>query len=467
MLTSRLFSLPPPLPRPDVSRGSIWDSETATTTYPTHAAIETTQASLARGDWGLKRPLPLRSTTRTSTPIVNIDNIDSIDHITDFSSAADHALTLRKWQELNLPLTKMEPQRAASGPPPAKSVFDSQYVNTVAMDSPPKVAPKERWKFNGPWLAGKTDGEFNDYVERKVKRRKLDFRRYLRDDLAQSKIAVQRREAVEKGEGVDNQIPSDVSISDEEVDTYIRHLRNNEHKLHRHIAQYLDLPRDESVSSDSTNSQYDEYDERGPSTTHPSAGLSYLHTASHIYNHPDLGPQAHKAPVRGRVIEPQTVGKQARMNEQALIGVAGVVGKDNQKTAWNKDTFPGVTRFDPDVPGGSKIWANPDRASIDSDGSIVLQVRRAEPDTIDIAQGNYVEEEPQLPPAAVAGAEMQDLLQLTPDRPRRQEGSLRYGLENERGPKSSGRATPFLGPDDEAPDMNDFLLLHNLSGRRR
>lgn len=109
--------LPPPLPRPssELTATETRDSDTATLPYPTHASIQTTETSLGRGDWGLKRPLPLKSTTGSSTPIIRIDNIDSIDHITDFNSAADHVLTLRKWQELDMPISLVDKKKTASG----------------------------------------------------------------------------------------------------------------------------------------------------------------------------------------------------------------------------------------------------------------------------------------------------------------------------------------------------------------
>src|SRR5271167_5280501 len=104
---SRLFSVPPPLPRPagDLSSTAIFNSDTATLPHPIHLSITTPQSSLARGDWGFKRPLPLRSTTKSSTPVIRVDAIDTFEHITEFASAADHSLSLQKWQEMGVPLS--------------------------------------------------------------------------------------------------------------------------------------------------------------------------------------------------------------------------------------------------------------------------------------------------------------------------------------------------------------------------
>jgi len=108
---SRLFSLPNPLPRPPVSEtygaGISKASDTATLPYPTHQAIATTKSSLARGDWGLKRPIPSRShLVQVSDPVLRVTQLDTIEHVTDFESAADHVRTRQKWEEMGVPMIK-------------------------------------------------------------------------------------------------------------------------------------------------------------------------------------------------------------------------------------------------------------------------------------------------------------------------------------------------------------------------
>lgn len=131
---SRLFSLPPTLPRPlndlmgHVQSNNL--SDTASLPYPTQQAIATTPAALGRGDWGLKRPLPLKSTTKTSTPIYRINALDTREHITDFESASDLSLTLEKIQALHMPITTQAPRTKISRSEPTHSVFDSSADNT-------------------------------------------------------------------------------------------------------------------------------------------------------------------------------------------------------------------------------------------------------------------------------------------------------------------------------------------------
>lgn len=108
---SRLFALPAPLPKPPVGEafqsGVTKASDSATLPYPTQQAIATTKSSLARGDWGLKRPLPQRSyLVQVSEPVLRVNQLDTIEHVTDFDSAADHVRTREKWEAMGVPMMK-------------------------------------------------------------------------------------------------------------------------------------------------------------------------------------------------------------------------------------------------------------------------------------------------------------------------------------------------------------------------
>lgn len=77
---------------------------------------------MARGDWGLKRPLPSRSyLVQVSDPVLRVKQLDTIEHVTDFDSAADHVRTREKWQEMGVPMMKgmaqMREQGTSSAPP--------------------------------------------------------------------------------------------------------------------------------------------------------------------------------------------------------------------------------------------------------------------------------------------------------------------------------------------------------------
>ncbi|KAL9127116.1 MAG: hypothetical protein Q9217_003942 [Psora testacea] len=442
--TSRLFSIPPPLPRPTptVSADATSDSDTSTLPYPIHAAIETTEPALGRGDWGLKRPLPLKSTTRTSTPHIYIENVDSIDHITDFGSAADHTRTLEKWQEMNLSLSGSG-QNATT---PPMSVFESDYDNTEADN---RSSDYERWRFQGPWLAGQTHGEFTEYVDKNINKRRSEFREYLRNVRARALTAARWRELIESGENPEalEELGKDrVQISDEELELYIKHLRKNPEPLNRHIQEFLDLPRESQAQR--ASSVHESISHRGPPSTHPSAGLSYLRSHSHTINHPLYGPQENKPPVLARVLHPQA-DSSGYKRVAAILGIGGVVTSDSKRTFDRKGEKEGVKSFNPDIEGGKKLYVQLRKASISPEGHIELGSQRAEGNAL-YALG--VDEGPNLPQAATAAAKDRRMPDLAPRTP----GSSKaqgYGLESLGDVKKSERALPF----SEGTDLQQIM----------
>ncbi|MCJ1383517.1 hypothetical protein MMC17_006631 [Xylographa soralifera] len=394
---SRLFSLPPPLPRPSqttTTTGFIFQSDTATLPYPTQASIETTQSSLARGDWGLKRPLPQRSTSGTTTPVIRIGAIDTIDHITDFNSAADHTLTLRKWQEMNMPVSMPQVRKSMSSAVRAQSTFE-ENLNKTEATGVNSSGDSRRWKYRGPWLAGKTNGEFEDYITKRIKKRRSEFRKYMREWLRQKMTVDARRIARDKGEDLPT---TDIKISKEDLQTQIIKLRHDPTDLWILIWRFLDLPGSppgqnehpsEKMIDTAWNSEEDQANkdiEQGPPTTHPSAGLSYLRTASHVPNHPILGPMSTQPPVIARILKLPSPA--SNIDKGGLVGVGGIVAQDVKNRAF-KDTGSSSqwTNFDAELEGGAKGWVHLQRASIDPRGRIKLTVERASDDTIALWEG--------------------------------------------------------------------------------
>ena len=455
--SSRLFSLPPPLVRPSdkATSSQRFGSETATLPYPTQQAIETTPSSLARGDWGLKRSLPLKSTARTSTPTIKIKDIDSIDHITDFESAADHVLNLKKWQEIGLPVTihedrpvykvyeKHQPLRVH------RSVFESEYDNTEGRSDDPK---HKRWKHRGPWLAGQTAGEFNEYTEKKIKARKTKFREFLRERLANKIATEDRRTAIDGGLDLPEDPPE---VTEELLNHHIKELRQDQQGLlFRYIEEFLDLPSGTNAT-DSEVAWKSTEGEKGPPTTHPSAGLSYLRTPSHTFNHPGLGPQAEERPVRARILAAK--GERAA---SPVVGVAGVAVEDPRIQGimgGRSDTSPpkGVTSFDQEIPGGAKLWIQPDRISVDSQGRVNVRAKEADPKTAAL----YVppEKEDELPdPVRSARRLVPDLVPKPSAR-----ANYNYGVNSQesgtpRPPRRSDKPIPY-SPGNPMADVLELL----------
>ncbi|KAH8706125.1 mitochondrial ribosomal protein MRP51 [Phaeosphaeriaceae sp. PMI808] len=390
---SRLFSLPNPLPRPNVSEsnagGTTKSSDSATLPYPTHQAIATTKSSLARGDWGLKRPLPSRShLVQVSDPVLRIKQLDTIEHVTDFDSAADHVRTRQKFQELGTPMMKGMAQMRdhdLSGTPPA-GAFElrddtTSYNNPLGMDeaglylqalkrnsskntnhaepfqpfSPPPVDAavhnSKRWKHEGPWLPGMNAHDFTAYLGKQISKRRSEFNTYLAEFVKNEIYTTRQLTASKAGETA----PMDLQeaekweqenskqwgkISKKDIQDGIKALRretaNNplgSKLVTKLILPFLRLPtikfKYTAYAEDASSRDIDQYQfdqETAPLSTHPSAGLGYLRTKSYITNHPILGPQSSPLPITARVVQARTT---ARGKEgYARLGVGGFVAND-------------------------------------------------------------------------------------------------------------------------------------------
>ena len=422
---SRIFSIPSPLPRPsgELSSTAIFNSDTATLPHPIQQSITTPQSSLKRGDWGFKRPLPLRSTTRTSTPLIRVDAIDTFEHVTEFNSSADHALSLQKWQEMGIPLSTPTKKRQSNFMDPigsGKGVFEDEIDSTAPSQGGILRKDDARWKFNGPWLAGQTEGEFNTYVQKEVRRRKGDFQKFLRTACANAATKEAQRTATEQGEEIGPPMQAS-DITEEQLTSYIKSLRRDDHELYKQIRIFLDLPpppnptldldilgrlsfeplsqnrRPQTINADHYKGSDSPYSESGPPKTHPSAGLAYGRTSSHTFNHPVYGPQKYKSPVQARVVMPKGA---ATGNFGPRLGVGGFVtdvpsGADSSfdlrassggaKRA--RPNIPGLLNIEPDRVGGSKTYVHPQFASIDPKGRVILSVAPADPEAVSVKEG--------------------------------------------------------------------------------
>ncbi|KAG9238488.1 mitochondrial ribosomal protein MRP51 [Amylocarpus encephaloides] len=445
--SSRVFSVPPPLPKPEENWNPTgnFSSDTATAIHPTHLSITTPQTSRVRGDWGLKRSLPLRSTTKSSTPVIRVSAMDTYEHITEYASAADHSLTLQKWQELGValstPIQKMAGGNYFKNHLVGKSVFEDQLDTIFRPQTDGPRDEEVRWRFKGPWLAGQSEGQFNEYMRSTVLRQKNQFREFIRNQCAteeRRKLMLSRREAenasppkgkVSQGatshahesttapEGApveSKQIPLP-KISDDQLYQYMKGLRQDRAELYKQIRTFLDLSPTSSKKSMPRNigafiaGDVDEpemehssspYAFSGPPKTHPSAGLSYSRTSSKLENHPIYGPQQVSKPIEARIVTPRNAP-----SHQLSLGVGGFIamapdeqqmtnapfGRNIQSTAGLQHNF-----VDPDKIGGSKMWIQTKSASIMSTGKVSLQVEKADPVNVAVAT-NKVDELPVAP----------------------------------------------------------------------
>lgn len=312
---SKLFALPPAiaLPTPPPSSDQVASSDTATTVYPRYAAIETTTLSGSVGDWGFKRPLPLKTTKTTNNPVVRlIRGIDTPEHVADFESAADHVLTLRKFQALNVPIRLQSKNKSAgftSGASTQDSVFSDTHDNITSSPSTTtshRAASTEPGRSTGVWPEISSESVSSQLpdklqqIERQVReeeRARLDefdtsgqkaleatastrqFRQYRRwrysgpslvqmsgmefndylnslgtrqkkrlEDRVKEKL-VQRRTERARDSGNMQQEINVQSITDEEVTQYMRRLRNSPREFGPLLAEVLDLPEGPQVAA--------------------------------------------------------------------------------------------------------------------------------------------------------------------------------------------------------------------------
>ena len=385
---SRLFSLPPNLPRPsrDQNKATVsYESDTATVHFPTSASIETTHSSRARGDWGFKRNLPLKSTTNTSTPVVRVKEVDNIDHITNYESAADHTLTLQKWQEMSLPIRQKKSgnfQYSEVMPlSPNFSVFDV-FEPKVSRNSQQPQPASRRWRFKGPYLAGMDNVAFERFVEKQIKTRRAEFRQYLWNYI----FDVKRKRANDNAmaEGVDSQ-SANITLTEDEFQTEVIRLRQGKEEIWRILWNFLDLPGRVPTPVAPGDTRVSE--QSGPPITHPSAGLSYLRNNAHVDNHPLLGPQLEGPPVRGRVLQRGQTTTGVSERGGALVGLGGVVVGGPPKLHKGDFDQGGFHSQ-----GGAKGWFKPGEASIDSAGRVNMNVKYASQEAIAVWENEFAED---------------------------------------------------------------------------
>ncbi|KAK7743175.1 hypothetical protein SLS53_004260 [Cytospora paraplurivora] len=389
-----MFSLPQAIPPPpgDYQAATSYNSETATQAFPTLQTVTAPEDFRQRGDWGFKRNFPMRSTARTSTPYLRIKQVDSLEHVTDFASAADHTLSLEKWQEMNIPISL--PHTVADSQMPSitkmdmrpQSVFENKYDFTAIDEEKINKSGHMRWKYKGPWLAKLTEGEFQKYMKKLVRPRRSEFRQYLRQQLAprltqRAKLAAVERGGDDAASEVQELQASD--ITDEHLSDFLRELRNDRQTLFDLVGKFLDLAPIEppelldwlgSLAPDQakTTGPKNPYAVHGPPITHPSAGLSYLRTAAFLENHPVYGPQAGHQAIKARVM-----GQRLDVDAKGpKVGLGGFIANSNLAKSQYRNTKQ--DKFDPTVRGGSKTWVQVQSAQINSQGRVLLNVEEAD-----------------------------------------------------------------------------------------
>ena len=401
---SKLFSLPAPLPRPIIDGNgatSRFESDSATQYYPTRAAIITSNIGRARGDWGFKRNLPLRKTARRTNPIIHVKAVDNVDHVTDYETSTPYAISLRKFQEINVPInhrtfskTRSVSQMAGvnrsifdvfepapsrkSTLEPSSTPLDAGLSAALSRSSESDIREVERWRFRGPWLAGLDETEFRFYLDKQVTPQRIKFKAFLRSWMLKTKKERLQSDKLAAGT---IETKSDVSLSEEEYEAWLVELRHEGKQLYALMWTFLDLPgRPPSEQNDQSI---------GPPTTHPSGGLSYLKTDNTLQNHPMLGPMLEHQPVPARILQ-RSVSSLGRQNTKGpAVGIAGFVSRESVRRDLFAPKFSIESGDESDTPGGKKVYVVPNGATIDERGRTHIKWTEADSNNVAIWEAEY------------------------------------------------------------------------------
>lgn len=255
--------------------------------YPTVQAITTPRSSAFRGEWGLKRDLPLKTSLKTT--YMRYNDLDTIEHMTTFESAHDDVYTVKKWQEMGVAL-------GADLLIPGEHSNSNFSISTV-FDHPTKPETY-KWRYKGPHVGKMAPTELREYILTSILPRKAEFREFV---AARQKVDKIKRSLVKRGlEPTDENIAEVAENTEDVTEVDMLDLRGDRSYLERLVTEFLDLPSDEVHQ------------------THPSAGLYYTRSKAHAANDAEFGPQAEPKIVSGR-----NLGFQPTAGE--LAGVGGIV----------------------------------------------------------------------------------------------------------------------------------------------
>jgi len=260
---------------------------------------------------------------------VRYKDIDTIEHMTTFESAHDDVYTVKKWQEMDIPLIKDSGFGEYDLEP--RSYF--QYKSTVFDDEVNTESYK--WRFKGPYVAGMVDKDLREYIKKSILPRRQEFHDYV---VKRQNIDQLRRKYAETGDTISQEELETQAVELEEKKVDIMALRADPSYLEKLVIDFLDIPVQKSHR------------------THTSAGLHYIRSNAFAYNDPEAGPQQQKKEVPGRIMNHHGASG-------SLVGVGGIIGKSARRIK-NDDRFV-VNKYRP-LKG----------ASINAGGKIMLDVEQ-------------------------------------------------------------------------------------------
>ncbi|KAF3938946.1 hypothetical protein ABW19_dt0201875 [Dactylella cylindrospora] len=346
---SRLMAVPPPISH------SFADTQIFRSLAPTHQAITTPESSRSRGDWGLKRPIP----RKVDNHYIRYSNIDTIEHRTTFESSHDTVVTVKKWQEMGIPLI-------------ARGQSANKLISVFKIDGQaPKFDPNSQsmpqseqensydWGYREKFVQHMTQGELRAFIAKNIIPRRREFQQFIVARGVQSRMTAPFAEtaaesamgndnspsAVENGINRSSEIPSD----GESINSDLKTIRYDETALKPMVInEFLKIPL-----------------RQVPMPFHPSGGLHYIFDSSYLENDAELGPNPNNE-VPARLINRIAGTRGEKLRTLYIIG--GIVQIAQQDTSIETDY--NISRV---------VKVIPLSAEFDHQGKIRIQMDRITP----------------------------------------------------------------------------------------
>ncbi|KAF3903798.1 hypothetical protein AA313_de0202488 [Arthrobotrys entomopaga] len=379
---SRLMAMPPPLSH------ALSDSQYYRPPHPTHQAITTPESSRRRGDWGLKRPIP----RKVESTYIRYNNIDTMEHMTKIESSHDTVLTLKKWQEMDIPMGISDAK--------ANRFTSAFYFDTTASSTSPNGNSPQTfsanvsepvWGYREKSVQAMTPGELKTFVSERLIPRRHEFEDFAEkwfDQLLKSPPPQQPSPAtIGTDTGEVAAAPATDTVADQKnpppiLDAQLEKPSPSDSSSHERtpLPNFSTAPLSErlkSLRSDPIQSYNVIHNflkiplKQIPMTVHPSGGLYYILDSSYLENHPERGPNQDRE-VPARLIYKQD-GKDINSNRRRMYYVIGGIVQPAQHemtTAMAKDNIYSVSRV---------INVVPMSATLDQRGKILIELDRIAP----------------------------------------------------------------------------------------
>ncbi|KAK6509919.1 hypothetical protein TWF481_004641 [Arthrobotrys musiformis] len=354
---SRLMAMPAPLTH------TLSDSQLFRAPYPTHQAITTPESSRSRGDWGLKRSIP----RKVESTYIKYNDIDTIEHMTKIESAHDTVMTLKKWQEMDIPL-QLRDQRARS----FTSAFYFENTPPPPQDQPDSAQPI--WGYRKKFVQHMTPGQLKNFVNKKLVPRRKEFEAFadiwfnpptLPSDLSGPSSALPQTDSTTEPSPSPSLAaaaspPSETSklttlpnFSIEPPSPALKTARFDSTKAYNVVREFLQIPLREV-----------------PMTIHPSAGMHYILDTSYLENHPEYGPNRNKD-IQARLIHKLDSRTIDTYRKRTFYVIGGIVQyAQHESSSTSEQTSYSISQV---------VRVTPVAAELDHQGRISIELDRFAP----------------------------------------------------------------------------------------